>query len=226
VDRRIEAPGPSELEVAILRQSGFGDLLELVDPGGFSRVMRDRITAAYTSAEALAAEPHTRPRFVFVHVPAPHPPTVFTADGGPEDGSPDAAWNVYVVPGESKELRQQRVFAQVQAIADMTLRGVDQLQRVAATPPVVVVFSDHGTDISFEANEPLASDTRERSSNLLATLTPGHPDLFREPTTPINIISTLTNAYLGTSVPRQPDHTYAYHGSVLDTVPIETTAGD
>jgi hypothetical protein len=226
VDRRIEAPGPSELEVAILRQSGAGTLLQLLDPTGFSRVMRDRIHAAYASATALAAEPHTRPRFVFVHVPSPHPPTVFQADGSPENGSPDAAWDTNVVPGETKDVRRQRVFEQVEAAANLTVQGVDAMRQVSATPPVIAVFSDHGTDISFDATVPIGSDTNERSSNFLATLTPGHPDLFREPTMPINIISTITNAYLGTSVPRQPDHTYAYKGSVLNTVPIETTPGD
>ena len=226
VDRRIEAPGPSELEVAILRATGAGTLLQLVDPTGFSGAMRDRIHAAYASATALAAEPHTRPRFVFVHVPAPHPPTVFRADGSPENGSPDAAWDVYVIPGETKEVRRQRVFEQVKAIGDMTVQGVDALLAASATPPVVVVYSDHGTDISFDANVPIGSDTNERSSSILATLTPGRPGLFREPTTPINIISTITNAYLGTSVQRQPDRTYAYKGSVLNTVQIDTTPGD
>ena len=81
VDRRIEAPGPSELEVAILRQSGAGTLLQVIDPNGFSAVMRDRTRAAFDAAVTLAAEPHDRPRFVFVHVPLPHPPTVFRADG-------------------------------------------------------------------------------------------------------------------------------------------------
>ena len=201
-------------------------MLQLVDPTGFSRVMRDRIHAAYASATALAAEPHTRPRFVFVHVPAPHPPTVFHADGSPENGSPDAAWDMDVVPGETTDVRRQRVFEQVQAIGNLTLQGVDDLRKASATPPVVVVFSDHGSDVSFDANDPLASDTSERSSNFLATLTPDRPDLFREPTTPINIISSLTNAYLGTSVPAQPDRTFAYRGSVLNTVPIETTPAD
>ena len=226
VDRRVEAPGPSELEVAILRQTGAGALLQQIDPTGFSGAMRDRINAAYASATALAAEPHARPRFVFVHVPSPHPPTVFRADGSPENGSPDAAWDVFVIPGETKEVRRQRTFEQVKAIGDMTVQGVDALLKASATPPVVVVFSDHGTDVSFDANDPLASDLTERSSNFLATLTPGHPDLFEAPTTPVNIIGQITNAYLGTSVPHQPDRTFAYKGSVLNTVPIDTTPGD
>ena len=226
VDRRIESLGPSEFEIALLRQTGVGNVLQAIDPNGYSRSMRERTRAAFESASALAAEPHARPRFVFVHVPAPHPPTVFRADGSPENGSPDASWDVYQQPNETKELRRERVFAQVQAIGSMTIAGVDDVLANSGVPPVIVVFSDHGTDISFDAGAPVESDTEERSSAFLAALTPGHPDLFATPTTPVNIISGITNAYMGTAIPRRPDVTYAYDGSVLNVVPIHPTPGD
>jgi hypothetical protein len=226
VDRRIEAPGPSELEVAIMRQSFFGTIIQTLDPAYFSEVMRDRIKASYDAATALAAEPHSRPRFVFVHVPAPHPPTVFKADGSAEDGSPDASVATADAGPESTELRRQRTFEQVTEIGDLTINGIDSLQAAGDGSPVIIVFSDHGTDIGWDPNAPLTSDLRERPSAILATLTPGHPDLYQAPTTTVNIIGTLTNAYLGTTVPHQPDVTYAYKGSVLDTVPIEVTPGN
>jgi hypothetical protein len=90
----------------------------------------------------------------------------------------------------------------------------------------LVLFSDHGTDVGFDPNDTLSSDLAERTSIILAASTPGHPDLFAAPTTPVNIIGTLTNAYLGTNVPRQPDASYAYDGSVLNVIPIETTPGN
>ena len=91
---------------------------------------------------------------------------------------------------------------------------------------MIVVFSDHGTDVGWDDSTPMTSDLAERTSSFLATVTPGHPDLFQEPTTPVNILGTLTNAYMGTAVPRQPDVTFAYDGSVLNVVPIQTTPGD
>ena len=72
----------------------------------------------------------------------------------------------------------------------------------------------------------MTSDLAERTSTVLATLTPGHPDLFRQPTTPVNLFATLTNAYAGTNVPRQPDVSYGFDGSVLNVIPIETTTGN
>jgi len=226
VDRRIEAPGPSELEVVLLRQSGLGTLLQVVAPSGYSQMIRDRLSTALQDAVDLAREPHERPRFVFVHVPLPHPPTVLRADGSPENGSPEARWDGGPRVPESKDLRRQRTFDQVTAVGRAAVEGVDALLAAAPRPPVVVIFSDHGTDIGFDPNDPLASDLNERSSAILATLTPGHPGIFDAPTTPINIISTLTNAYMGTSVPRQPDTTYAFDGSVLDAVPVEVAPGD
>jgi hypothetical protein len=88
-------------------------------------------------------------------------------------------------------------------------------------PPVIVVFSDHGTgsDVSFE--EPATSDVVERSSNVLATFTPGEPDLFEAFTTPVNVFPTLFEGYLGVTVPRQQDTVYAWSGSVFNLFPVE-----
>jgi len=226
VDRRIEAPGPSELEMVMLRSTGLGIMLQAVDPDGFARVMRDRIHGAFAAATSLAAEPHQRPRFVFVHVPAPHPPTVFRADGSDEDGSPEVAWDTVTSGPETVAQRRERTFAQVQAVASMTTAGIDALRAAAATPPAIIVFSDHGTDIGFDPRSLATSDLRERTSDFIAALTPGHPDLFAEGVTPINLIGTLANGYLGTSIPIQDDRSYGYRDSVLDVAPlIDTPTG-
>ena len=118
------------------------------------------------------------------------------------------------------------MFEQVEAIGQMTIDVVDAVRSAASVAPVIVIFSDHGTDLGWDDSRPLESDLGERSSSFLATLTPGHPELFAEPTTPINIIGTLTNAYFGTSVARQPDVTFAWDGSLLNVVPIDTTPGN
>ena len=108
----------------------------------------------------------------------------------------------------------------------MTIESVDALRSTAPTPPVIVVFSDHGTDVGWDEESPMSSDLAERTSTVLATLTPGHPDLFRQPTTPVNLFATLANAYAGTNVPPQPDVSYGFDGSVLNVIPVETTTGN
>jgi hypothetical protein len=226
VDRRIEAPGISEFELVVIRQTAVGKILQAVDPHGLADTIRTRIRAAFQAATAIAAEPHGRPRFVFVHVPAPHPPLVYTASGADAVPGPDSRWDLPDPEGTASGERAAREAAHVQAIGRMTIDAIDAMRTAATTPPVVVIFSDHGSDVGWNDDAPLTADLEERSSSFLATLTPGHPELFRERTTPVNIIGTLSNAYLGTNVPRQPDVTYAFDGSVLNPVRVQTGTGD
>ena len=107
----------------------------------------------------------------------------------------------------------------------MTLDGIDRLGS-AERDPVIVLFSDHGSDVGFDPNDAIDSDLVERTSTIVAANTPGRPGIFDRPITPINIIGTLTNAYLGTKVARQPDTSFVYDGSVLNLRPISLTPGD
>jgi hypothetical protein len=221
VDRWVQAPGPSELELAILRQSGAGTLLQAIDKNGYARVMRDRIGSIFEQAQGISAEPHARPRFVFVHIPAPHRPAVLRADGSPVDTHPGVAWDRTDGPPQTTEQRRRSMFEEVAAIDRLILESVDAVRAAAAVEPVMVLFSDHGTDVGFDPNDTLGSDLAERTSTILAASTPGKPELFAEATTPINLIGTLTNGYLGTNVPSQPDRSFAYDGSVLNVIPLE-----
>jgi hypothetical protein len=226
VDRHIGATGPDELELAMIQGSAVGTFLQAIDPYGYADVLRARIKGAFETAASIAATPGTRPRFVFIHVPAPHAPAVFRADGSPEDFGPTSRWDYVRLKVDTTEERRLRTFENVQAVGDLALAGLDALRSSATRPPVIVVFSDHGTDVGYDPGDPLSGDLDSRSSTFLATLTPGHPDLFAAPTTPVNIIGILTNAYMGTDVPRQPDVTFAYDGSVLNVVPVDTAPGD
>lgn len=226
VDWHVDATGPDELELALIQGSAVGTILQAIDPYGYADVLRSRIKGAFETATSIAADPGPRPRFVFVHVPAPHAPAVFRADGSPEDFGPTSRWDYVRLRQDTTEERRVRTFENVEAVSGLALAGIDDLRAAADRPPVVVVFSDHGTDVGYDPDDPLSGDLDSRTSSFLATLTPAHPELFREPTTPVNIIGTLTNAYLGTSAPRQPDETFAYDGSVLNVVPVDTKPGD
>ena len=70
---------------------------------------------------------------------------------------------------------------------------------------VVIVFSDHGPDEHLDWSAPDAVGLRERSANLFAARTPGHPGLFPDDMTLVNVLPILFNAYLGTELPLQPD---------------------
>ena len=226
VDWHIDAAGPDELELAMIQGSAVGTILQAIDPYGYADVLRTRVQGAFETATSIAADPGPRPRFVFVHVPAPHAPAVYRADGSPLDFGPTSRWDYVRLRQDTTEERRARTFENVEAVSRLALDGIDDLRAAADRPPVIVVFSDHGTDVGYDPGDPLAGDLDSRTSTFLATLTPAHPELFGEPTTPVNIVKTLTNAYMGTSVPREPDDTFAYDGSVLNVVPVDTTPGD
>ena len=221
VDRWIDPGTIDGIEVQFLASSFFGRIVSTVAPDFPSGLHRDRLLATLADIPRLIDEPHEKPRFLFVHVPAPHSPWVFGPNG---EHRTDDIRNFYSDPIGSRHIDRneaiRRVFDQATFIADRTEHELRVLLD-RPDPPVVVVFSDHGPGTDMDFHRPESSDLVERSSNFLATYTPGHPDLYNGFTTPVNIFPTLLSAYLGVDVPRQPDSIYAWSGSEANIVPID-----
>jgi hypothetical protein len=66
---------------------------------------------------------------------------------------------------------------------------------------VILVFSDHG--LRFDR-----TDSAEHFRNLLTAHTPGHPRLFGQAPTLINVVPELLNAYFDADIPMLPDTLY------------------
>ena len=228
VDRLIEPVQPTEFEVSLVRGTGLARILETVAPDLLSGLQRDRIHASFDAVSALAAETHDGPRFVFAHLPAPHPPWVFGPSGEPRRES------AYTFFNDSARDRQVDRSTALRQALDQTVytdglivEMVDAIQRSSPTPPVIVLFSDHGTGTGFDHVHPLESDLVERTSNVLAASTPGIPGLFAEPATPVNILPMLLRGYFGSTVPLNDDSVWAWRESKLDFVrqpQLETVA--
>jgi hypothetical protein len=220
VDRWIDHGMPTEIEVKVLDDTLLGHVLDTLAPDLLSGLHRDRVVTTIGDVRRLLAEPHERPRFVFVHVPSPHAPWVFGAQGEPRTESIDS---FFVDPvgkrGIGRGEAVRRVFAQAAFVADQT---VDVLSGLTArpNPPIVVLFSDHGPGTEIDFNEPAKTDLVERSSNFLATFTPGQPHLFDGFTTPVNIFPTLFDGYFGMDVPRSADTIYAWSGPEINLFPV------
>ena len=92
-----------------------------------------------------------------------------------------------------------------------------------------MVFSDHGTDIRWDANDPLAGGVNERTSNLLAVLSPGHPGLMPPGTTPVNVLVRILNALRWISnLPVQEDAAWSYRSpaAITEVVRIDPATGE
>jgi hypothetical protein len=221
-DHVIDHPGLQELELVEIGHTRIGSMVESLAPGTMAGVIRYGIEQTLATATTLAA-PHDVPRLTFVHVPAPHPPWVYDAEGRPRD---PGVVSFAGEPGLSIQAELDVGFAQASHIADLTIDSIDRILATSASPPVIVVFSDHGPAAGFSTITPLASDLEVRASSFMAALTPGHVGLFTDiGPTPVNVFGTLFNAYLGTDIPHQDDSIWAWKGEsyidVVEAPPIE-----
>ena len=60
----------------MLKTTAAGTLVDALAPDLFAALGRKQLAASYSAVEAIAAEPHERPRFVWTHVMGPHPPGI------------------------------------------------------------------------------------------------------------------------------------------------------
>ena len=173
---------------------------------------------------SVAQEPHSQPAFVFVHVPAPHPPVVFDAEGGAVNGSAGESVSTDAEPPLPRDERIARQLAETPWIATSDdASGRRHPVVCQARPPVIVVMSDHGTDIDWDANHPLDGGIGERSSNVLAVAAPGRSSVLPAGTTPVNVLVRILDAYGLADLPVQPDTTWSYKGpsDILDMVQVD-----
>lgn len=184
-DRFIDTGGISHFEQALVAQNGYGALIEAIAPAFFGDQRRHRVSAAFHTLETLSAERNGRPRLVWVHVPAPHYPVLWNADGSSFPVSL-ADFSRYHREAPRRELLDE-YGGNLRHLNELVVKVVS---RVVANDPsaVVVVFSDHGSTGLGNRDEVHAS--------FLAAKTPGYPWLFAADPTPRTILGGLLAAYL------------------------------
>jgi hypothetical protein len=222
VDRLIVPPQIGEFEASLLRSTMVGSIVDFLAPNAAASEKHERVEGTFEEAALLAKEPHDRPRFVFLHVPGPHGPWVVDAAGNYWPGT-SSRFASFADPIRDPAVRRQRFFEYSTFIANRTLATVDSILAASSTPPVIVLFSDHGPDISFDTHDPLSADLDQRTSNLIAVLAPGQADLLPDDATVVNIFPIVLNAYLGTDLPMQPNTFWAWRtgSSILDLVELD-----
>ena len=121
------------------------------------------------------------PKFVFVHIIAPHPPYVFGPTGGPVE--PAEVGTTKTQEGAS-HYRDQAIYisSRMQEIIPKIIAG-------SAQPPVIVIQGDHGPTV--------ASSPRARMSNLNAYFLPGTDSVLYPTITPVNTFRVIFNSYFG-----------------------------
>jgi hypothetical protein len=159
-----------------------------------------------SSAERIIAQ--RSPKFVFYHIDIPHPPFVFGPSGEtyqrPED-----------VPGHeipesdtaASEANQERLYRdQVIFVNSQILPIIDRILAESATPPVIILQGDHGTD----------------GINRMAIFSSYHvPDVMKDQLypgiSPVNTFRLLFDSVFGTDYGLLPDVSwYSYATTLYD----------
>jgi hypothetical protein len=189
----------SEFEIAMLRRTVFGDLVDALAPDFVSAQYRDRIRATWATVDQLAGERVDHPRFIFAHVPSPHPPWVFNADGSPRTSGGLKA--IYEDMPDTTGMTEEQLHAgyagAVEALWAPVLDTIDHIDREAATPPIIVVFGDHGSWVGA-----LPGDARLRLLPLLATRVPSGAQPLAADEALVNVFADVLDPTIGTTLAR------------------------
>ena len=221
-DRFIDEGEINEFEVQLMRPSLVTPLVSLLAPDLFSDQQRRRIESDFRIVEGLAATPSSRPRFIFAHVPSPHAPWVTKADGSPRTAANLDSW--YSDTPDTTGLSRDEVVTgyrdQSAYLGGRTLAAIDAVLAASPKPPVILVLSDHGSSLDVSTANP---ETRLR--NLFAAYTPGHPRMFADDVSLVNVFPTLLDAYFQAGLPKAAETLFTQGPrGLFDPVPIATTS--
>jgi hypothetical protein len=204
-DRFIDGGQLNDFEIHLLRPSLIATGLKATAPDAFSGSQRYRIESVLTAVEQLAGEAASRPRFIFAHVPSPHRPWVNNADGSARIATDLDTW--YFDTPDSTGMSRQAIIAgftgQTTFIGLRALQTVDRVLATSATPPIVIIMSDHGPSLDVNL-----SNVETRLRNLFAARTPGHEGMFADDVTLVNVFPSIFETYLGVALPKATEAIY------------------
>jgi hypothetical protein len=175
-----------------------------------NKEFRDRILFDFDQLGSVPNIPG--PKFVWVHIMSPHPPYIFTADGG--IASQQGVFTLADQVSGSGSLDEKKAYAdQVNYINTRTLEAVKQVLANSKTPQIIVIQGDHG---AFHVKP------EDRMKNLNAYYFPdgGSPQVY-DSISPVNTFRVIFNRYFGADLPLLPDrHEYSDVLKPFELTPI------
>lgn len=153
------------------------------------------------------------PTFTLAHVFCPHPPFIFGENG--QDVS--KRYVKYTMTGGDRErgrFRNPDEFAAAyrDQSAFITRRIEDTITQILARspePPIIILQSDHGSELELDMTDVANTDLKERMSILNAYYFPGqnYQGLY-ERISPVNSFRVVLNTYFGAKQELLPDRSY------------------
>lgn len=172
---------------------------------------RDLLRAAFDHLAEFGS-PSAAPRFILVHILAPHPPFVFGAHGEEvRPKGPFGLWdgNHYMAVLGNVETYRDGYREQAQYIAEKTLRAIDRLVQGRGQRPIIVLQGDHGPKSLLNQDALGNSDLDEAFGILNAYYVPEELRSRLYPSiSPVNTWRLVLGFLLGTPIPNGPDRSY------------------
>jgi hypothetical protein len=168
-----------------------------------SRYLLDRLPT-------VAADP--RPTFTLAHLVCPHPPIVFGANG--EDiGHEHESFILFNRKNhgrfEKPEVFRRGYRDQAAYVTRRVQETIDRILAESPEPPIIIVQSDHGSELELDMESVENTNLHERMSILNAYYFPGgHYDGLYDSISPVNSFRAVFNTFFGARLPLLPDRSY------------------
>jgi hypothetical protein len=189
--------------------------LQVVWPGhrGLTPAMRSRQQITYVLDHLADVARNPEPTFTLAHMLCPHPPFLFGADG--EDVSQrflrydlsggGRSNGRFQYPDEFRHAyRAQSAF-----ITREIQQTIDRILATSAQPPIIIVQSDHGSELYLDRSSLSHSDVTERMTILNAYYFPeGRYDELYQTISPVNSFRVVLNTFFGATLDLLPDKSY------------------
>jgi hypothetical protein len=170
---------------------------------------RSRITYLLDHLPDVARD--SQPTFTFAHLICPHPPMVFGPNG--EEVEHDHE-RFMLSDGKKGRYRNPEDFAR--AYKDQSIfitrriqETIDRILAESPEPPIIIVQSDHGSELNLDLESLQNTDLHERMSVLNAYYFPGgRYEWLYDSISPVNSFRVMLNTYFGAHLPLLPDRSY------------------
>lgn len=172
---------------------------------------RNALRGAVSALKNLQPE-GLRPRFVFAHILAPHPPFVLNADGS--DRKSRSGFGFYdgsdfFASGATRREYVEGYTNQAAAISMMLLNAIDSILTRSGQRPIILIQGDHGSKLNLDQSSLAKTNLEESFSNLSAYLVPESVRQRLYPTiTPVNSFRVVFDGLFNESLPLLPDKSY------------------
>lgn len=174
---------------------------------------RNLLTAAFANLRTEGTGSSIKPRFVFAHILAPHPPFVFNADGTtrPKSHGGFGYWDGsdYYASGNTKLDYRDGYVNQAKYVDTQTLATLDAILAKPGPKPIILLQGDHGSKLGLSQNSLAKTDLTECMSNLMAYEVPDEvrTKLYSD-ITPVNSFRIILSTLFGANLPNQPDRSW------------------